>query len=130
MLGKGGDVPLSENELKVLSEIEKNFYEHDSAFADRMRSETVYKHSGRNLKWAAVGFLAGFAFTVATFTTSVYLGLAGFLVMLASAVVFERNLRRMGKAGWQEITSQKKPGAAASMNPLADRFKGKFGKKD
>jgi hypothetical protein len=123
-------VPLSENELKVLSEIEKNFYEHDSAFADRMRSETVYRHSGRNLKWAAAGFLAGFVVTVATFTTSVYLGLLGFLVMLASAVIFERNLRRMGRAGWQEITSQKKAGAGSTPNPLGERFKGKFGKKE
>lgn len=123
-------MPLSENELRILTEIEKNFYEHDSAFADRMRSETVYKHSGRNLKWAAGIFLVGFIATVATFTTSVYLGLFGFLVMLASAVVFERNLRRMGKAGWHEITGgAKNADAASAMDHLGKRFKGRFGKK-
>lgn len=123
-------MPLSENELRVLSEIEKSFYEHDSAFADRMRSETVYKHSGRNLKWASVGFVVGFAFTVATFTYSVAFGLIGFLVMLGSAIVFDRNLRRMGKASWHEINSSVSSGKNAKATKISDRLKGKFPKKD
>lgn len=122
-------MPLSENELRVLSEIEKNFYEHDSAFADRMRSETVYRHSGRNLKWAAAGFLIGFVATVATFTTSVYLGLAGFLVMLGCAVVFEENLRRMGKAGWQELTASARNQEGARSSNVGKRLRDRFGKK-
>ncbi len=122
-------MPLSENELRVLSEIEKSFYEHDSAFADRMRSETVYKHSGRNLKWAALGFVAGFVFTVATFTTSVFLGLLGFVVMLVSALVFDRNLRRMGKASWHEIKNSSGSKGSA-VTKFGSKFKGRFPNSD
>ncbi len=122
-------MPLSENELRVLSEIEKSFYEHDSAFADRMRSETVYKHSGRNLKWAALGFVVGFAFTVVTFTTSVFLGLLGFIVMLVSALVFDRNLRRMGKASWHELKNSSGP-KDSPVNKLGSKFKGRFPNRD
>ncbi len=122
-------MPLSENELRVLSEIEKSFYEQDSAFADRMRSETVYKHSGRNLKWATLGFVAGFVFTVATFTASVLLGLLGFIVMLVSALVFDRNLRRMGKASWHEIKNSS-GSKASSVTKLGSKFKGRFPNQD
>jgi hypothetical protein len=122
-------MPLSENELRVLSEIEKSFYEHDSAFADRMRSETVYKHSGRNLKWASLSFVFGFVFTVALFTTSVLLGLIGFLVMLGSALVFEQNLRRMGKASWHEIKNSQGP-KGSPVAKFGSKLKGKFPKTD
>ena len=37
------------------------------------------------------------------FTTSVFLGFLGVLIMFASLVVFWTNVRRMGKAGWEEI---------------------------
>jgi len=79
-------------------------------------SETVYKHSGRNLKWATLGFVVGLAFTILTFTISVVLGAFGFLIMLGSAVYFERNLRRVGRASLQDLsTRQFKQGGFKSM---------------
>jgi hypothetical protein len=30
---------------------------------------------------------------------------AGFVVMLASALWFERNVRKLGRAGWQQLSS-------------------------
>ncbi|KJE77383.1 DUF3040 domain-containing protein [Ferrimicrobium acidiphilum] len=109
-------MPLNEDEQRILQEIEKTFYENDPEFADRVRSETVYKHSGRNLKWATLGFVVGLAFTILTFTISVVLGAFGFLIMLGSAVYFERNLRRVGRASLQDLsTRQFKQGGFKSM---------------
>ena len=96
-------MPLSEHEQRVLQELEQALYQQDPAFADRVRSETVYRHAGRYLKWSVLGFIVGLAVMIAFFTTSVALGFAGVLIMFASLVTFWTNLRRMGKAGLEDI---------------------------
>lgn len=111
-------MPLNEEEQRILQEIEKTFYENDPEFADRVRSETVYKHAGRNLKWAALGFVVGLVITVATFTVSTILGGFGFLVMLASAFFFERNLRRVGRASLRDLSKR------GGLGPMGRRFGG------
>jgi len=97
-------VPLSPEEQKILQEIEKSFYEHDPQFSKKVSESTIYRVAGRNLKWLALGFVLAFAFTIWSFTQSLALGVLGFLVMLACAFFFERNLRKMGRAGWQQMT--------------------------
>jgi hypothetical protein len=103
-------VPLSEDEQRILSEIEQQFYESDPAFAHGVGKTTLYRHAGRNLKYAGLGFFGGFAILVVAFTSSLLLGFVGFLVMLGSAFVFERNLRKMGRAGLAQITGNMKAG--------------------
>jgi hypothetical protein len=97
-------VPLSEHEQRILAELEQSLVKQDPAFAERVKSETVYRHSGRYLIWASLGFAAGVSVLVAFYAQSVLLGLVGVAVMFGSAVVFERNLRRMGRAGWHDLT--------------------------
>ena len=112
-------MPLSEHEQRILAELEESLVRHDPDFAERVRSETVYRHAGRYCKWAAVGFVAGVAILVAYYPRSVAIGLLGVAVMFSSVVVFERNLRRMGKAGWHDLTrslnNDEPPGAAGSI---------------
>ena len=103
-------VPLSEDEQRILQEIEQQLYESDPDYANKVGSTTLYRHAGRNLKWSALGFIAGFALLIASFASSLVLGFAGFLVMLACAFVFERNLRKMGRAGWQQVTESMRAG--------------------
>jgi hypothetical protein len=97
-------VPLSEHEQRILAELEESLVRQDPDFAERVRSESVYRHAGRYCKWAAVSFVLGVAILVAFYSQSLIAGLVGVAVMFASAVVFERNLRRMGKAGWHDLT--------------------------
>jgi len=97
-------VPLSEDEQRILSEIERRFYESDPKTAHQLSTTTLYRHAGRNCKWATFGFVAGLVLLLVSFASSLVLGVAGFGVMLASAFVFERNLRKMGRASWQEMT--------------------------
>ncbi len=121
-------MPLSEEEHRILQEIEKNFYENDPEFATRVKSETVYRHAGRNIKWALLGFAAGLAMLILTFTSSVLIGFIGFLIMLGAAVIFEQNLRRMGKAGWNDIsTSVQSKGLGSQFGKFSSKFGKRFG---
>jgi hypothetical protein len=97
-------VPLSEDEQRILHEIERRFYEHDPEYAKTIESTTLYRSLGRNCKWAALGFLAGLIILMVSFASNEVLGVFGFVVMLASALWFTQNLRKMGRAGWQQMT--------------------------
>jgi hypothetical protein len=120
-------VPLSEDEQRILSEIEQHLYASDPALAREVGSTTVYRHAGRNLKWAGVCFVAGLAFMVLTFTASILLAFAGFLVMLGSAIFFERNLRKMGRAGWHQWTqTMRTSGVRERMGTVGDRMRDRF----
>lgn len=123
-----GAVPLSEDEQRILSEIERQFYADDPAFSRRVGATTVYSHAGRNLKWAALAFVGGLVLMVLSFASSLVLGAVGFGVMLAAAISFERNLRRLGKAGWHDLTRSLPGGGVRTVfgdarERMRDRFK-------
>ncbi|MBW3610262.1 MAG: DUF3040 domain-containing protein [Actinobacteria bacterium] len=96
-------MPLSENEQRILQEIEQQLYDSDKDLARKVSSTTIYRHAGRNLKWAGLGFISGLVFMVLTVQT-LPLAFAGFLAMLGSGIVFQTNLRKMGRAGWRQWT--------------------------
>jgi hypothetical protein len=56
------------------------------------------------MKWSGVGFVVGVVFLVLSLSTSYLLAFTGFLAMLACALYFERNLRKLGKAGLEQVT--------------------------
>lgn len=121
-------MPLSPEEQRILQEIERSFYENDPAFATQVKQTTIYRHAGRNLKLAALGFIAGLVILVVFFASYVFVGFAGFLLMLGSAFSFERNLRRVGKAGLQQIRSSVKAGGLSdalgnTRRKMKDRFR-------
>jgi hypothetical protein len=103
-------MPLSEDEQRILHQIEQQFYESDPAFAQSVSQNSLYRHAFRNIKWAALGLIAGLAFLLATLQVHVLVAFAGFLIMLACAFVIERNARRMGRAGLQQVTSSMRAG--------------------
>jgi Protein of unknown function (DUF3040) len=91
-------VPLSEDEERILQEIAQRFYEDDPSFAREVSETTLYRHTVRRMKWSIVGLV------VAALSTSFWLSFGFFLVMLACALVFERNLRKLGKAGIDQLS--------------------------
>jgi hypothetical protein len=97
-------LPLSEHEQRILHELEQSLYQEDPGFAERVRSETVYRHAGRYCIWSALVFVAALVFMILTFSRSVVLGFVGVVVMFLSGVVFANNARRMGKAGIDDIS--------------------------
>lgn len=126
-VSKGIGVPLSEDEQRILQEIEARLYEDDPALAREVGQTTLYSHAFRNIKWATLGFVAGIVALVTTLSTHYILAFAGFLLMLASALLIEHNARKMGRAGWQEITSSVKAnGMRNFMGSTSKRFKDRF----
>jgi len=88
-------LPLSEEEQRILHEMEQKLKDHDRGFYDRVNNESGRNNAGRACRWAVLIFVAGFVLLVASFRASLLLGTFGFLVMLISAMFFEHNLRQL-----------------------------------
>lgn len=123
-------MPLSEDEKRILHQIEQQFYESDPAFAQSVSQNSLYRHAFRNIKWAALGLVGGLAFLLATLQVHVLVAFCGFLLMLVSAFVIERNARRMGRAGLAAVTSSMRAGKLRdSLGGASSKMRNRF-KKD
>ncbi len=105
-------MPLSEDEQRILSEIEQQLYETDPGLAHEVSSTTVFSHGFKHIRLAALGFVAGLAVLLLTLSVNFWLSFLGFLIMLASAWYGERNLRRVGRAGLQQVTQNVRGGSS------------------
>src|SRR5438067_9980152 len=92
-------MPLSDEEQKILREIEANLNATDPGLVEQVSRTTLYRHSARVIRWAALGLLGGLVLLIITFASSVWVGALGFAVMLACSLVIERHVRKLGKAG-------------------------------
>ena len=120
-------MPLSDREQPILDEIEAQLYATDPDLVEQVSRTTLSRHARRNIGWAVVGFIAGFALLVVSFTSSVWLGLAGFGVMMGSASVMVRDARMLGRASFESRVSGN-PGAAIRdrFGNAGKRFRGRF----
>jgi hypothetical protein len=124
-------VPLSEDEERILSEIAQQFYADDPEFARGVGRSTLYRYTVRRMKWSGLGFVAGVVFLVVTLSTSFLLAFAGFLVMLGCALYFERNLRKLGKAGLEHVTrSMRTSGLRDALGGARGRMRERFRRAD
>ena len=100
-------VPLSEDELRILNEIESHLYESDPKLAREVAETTVYTHALRNIKWSTAGLVLGVVMMIGLLSVSYVLSFLAFLVMLASLLFLERNARHIGKAGLAQMSQSK-----------------------
>ena len=119
-------MPLSEDEQRILQEIERNFYDSDPAFAREVSTATLTRHATRNLRWSIVGFVAGLVLLIAMFTESVFLGFVGFALMVGSGFTFYVNAAKLGRANLPSVSA--KTGTITELfgkrsQKLRDRFK-------
>ena len=63
-------MPLSEDEQRILREIEENLSATDPKLVQQVSDTTLYRHSARVIKWSVVGFVAGLLLMIFTFTTT------------------------------------------------------------
>ena len=96
---RNGQVPLSEDEERILSEIEDLLTETDPDLVREVSETTVYTQPLRSMKVAVAVFVVGVLVMVATLSTSFLLAFVGFLVMLGAALTLERNARQVGRTG-------------------------------
>jgi hypothetical protein len=97
-------MPLSEDEQRILGEIEQNLRASDPDLARQVGSTTVYTESVRRLKWGVFGFVLALIASVLLLAVSYLAAFAGFLVVFALAVFIESNARQLGRAGMNEAT--------------------------
>lgn len=119
-------MPLSEEEQRILGEIEQQLYASDPALAREIADSTVYRHAARNLKWAVFGFVVGTAILVGTLHLSFLLAFVGFLVLLGCTLSIVRDLRRMGRAGLSQLsdsTSGMRNALGNSGQRMRERFR-------
>lgn len=109
-------MPLSDREQSILDEIEAQLYASDPELVEQVSRTTLSRHARRNIGWASLGFAAGFVLLVVAFTSSTWIGLAGFGVMMGCASVIVRNVRALGRASFESRVSANR-GAA-----IRDRF--------
>ena len=98
-------MPLSEDEQRILQQIEQQFYEHDPDLAGEIGQHSVNRSLARQMRWATAVFVLGLVVLVVALATatSFLVSFAGFVVMLASALWFERSLRKMGRAAMAQM---------------------------
>lgn len=98
-------MPLSEDEKRILQQMEQRLYAEDPVSAERISSTTLPRFLARRCRWAALGFSVGLLVLVLSLAVSWILGLVGFLIMVLSAVVFVQSLRTMSRHGWRQISA-------------------------
>lgn len=91
-------MPLSEEELRLLEQMERALVEEDPKLASTLRGTTMRKHARRQVIVAGVCFAVGVAvlMTGAVMRVTV-VGIIGFVLMLGSAY--------LGLTGWKGQTS-------------------------
>jgi hypothetical protein len=97
-------MPLSEEEQRILRQIEQHLYSDDPDFAHSVSQTTLYRHSLRSVRWGILALVAGLVFMLATLQVSYLVAFAGFGGMMFGAVIIEQNLRKVGRVGLAELT--------------------------
>ncbi len=83
----GGNVPLSEHEQRQLEQIEQALYAEYPRFAHAVRASDPRVHYKRRVVEAAFGFLLGIGLLLGGVVSMyIWIGVAGFVVMLACAM--------------------------------------------
>jgi DUF3040 family protein len=89
-------VPLSEHEERLLDQIERALEAEDPKFAHAVRASDPRVHYRRRVVKAGLGFVLGVALLLAGVVSKyILVGVAGFLVMLASAMWALTSWRRI-----------------------------------
>lgn len=110
-------VPLSEDEQRILSEIEEQLYESDPDLVREVGSTTVYTHALRSLRWGALLFVVGTVAMVGLLSTHPALAFLGVVLMFLAALWVVQSARRLGRAGWDQVTRNMRGG-----NPMREFF--------
>jgi hypothetical protein len=90
-------VPLSEHEQQLLEQMEQALYAEDPKFASQMQGAGARAAARRRMAIGVVGVLVGLALVLVGVNTTMWLGAAGFALMVA-AVAFALTPPRRGKA--------------------------------
>lgn len=99
-------MPLSEEELRLLEQMERALSEEDPKFASTLRGTTLRQAARRRAILAGVVFAGGIAVMMGGAVSGYWpVGVAGFLVMLASATILLGSVRSQRSGATPNVTS-------------------------
>lgn len=100
---------LSDRERQILSDIEARLREDDPKLAKAVGTKTVSSEARRRIKLAAAGFVVGFIIML-FFAVDLWFGVAGFAVMLITAVYGGQLLKELGQQQTNKLGGQLREG--------------------
>lgn len=118
-------MPLSEEEAKLLAQLEQSLAAEDPDLASRLRGSTLAAQTRRILALCIAGLLAGLAVLLGgAVTENVVVAVGGFVLMLGSAQLFARTWRRrrLGTAGPAGSTSAAKAPRQSFVARMEERW--------
>ncbi len=83
-------MPLNDREQKILAEIERQLYSQDPDLATAVRD--IERSSQPSTRLPVLGLVVGLVVTIASFTSSIWIAMAGFVLMVVSATILVRAL--------------------------------------
>jgi hypothetical protein len=92
-------MPLDDREQRILEEIERQFYADDPKLAETVRDARLASASGRRVRWAVVGLIAGLGLMVGFFTRITLVALLGFGIMVMSAATLASIAKQRASVG-------------------------------
>lgn len=116
-------MPLSEQEQRILEDIERRLQQEDPRFAQSVERASLTSHVTRRIRWGALAFVVGFVMLM-LFVVSVWVAIAGFGVMLVSALFVYQQIRRMGGDQIRAVGSSGRLSLPAFLARLTQRFRG------
>jgi len=119
-------VPLSEHEQRQLEQIEQSLYADYPKLAQAVRAKDPRIHYKRRVVQAAIGFLLGVGLLLAGVVSKViFIGVGGFVVMLACAMWALTSWRHMGGVATARAASLNR-----SPSGTPDKRQGRKSRKD
>ena len=116
-------MPLSEHEQRQLDQIERALYAEDPKFAQAVRAKDPRVHYKRRVVVAAVGFLIGVGLLLGgVVSTYIWIGVAGFVVMLACSMWALTSWRHMGGVATGRTGPVRDRRGGRSARPAGPRF--------
>lgn len=93
-------MPLSEEELRLLEQMERALVEEDPKFASTLRGTSLRRTARRKAALAGLAFAVGVTVLMAGAVTQLaYVGIAGFVLMLGSAYLALSTMRTTPSPG-------------------------------
>ena len=104
-------MPLSEEEQRLLEQMEQALVAEDPKFASALRGSALVARSRRQAILAVLGFLAGVAaLMIGAISALTVVAVVGFVLMLTSAYVFVTAWRRVQQGGEEASGPQQSSG--------------------
>jgi 1,4-dihydroxy-2-naphthoate octaprenyltransferase len=114
-------MPLSDEEQRILDEIERRLAEDDPRLVEQVGRTTLSTHLARRIRLASLAFLVGFLMMVFAFATVLWVAAVGFVVMVLSSLLVARYVRQLGRD--QVRAMQQEGGFSSMLARIAARFR-------